>query len=76
MNFWGSRFPISPEDVKFTQDSVAMCFQNDDELNKTCEEIAKGNLSSSAFPDIRVLKIDENYYRYTSLTLMCFFQVN
>ena len=47
MNFSGSSFPISPEDVKFTQDSVAMCFQNNDELNKTCEAIAKNNLVRS-----------------------------
>ena len=64
MNFWGSSFPISPEDVKFTQDSVAMCFQNNDELNKTCEEIAKNNLSVAVFPRIRVLNIDGEYFRY------------
>jgi len=64
MDFWWSGFSISPKDVKFTQDSVAMCFQNGKELNKACEEIAKGNLSASAFPNIRVLNIDGQYYRY------------
>ena len=63
MNFWGSRFFLSPAEVLFTQDSVAMCFQNENELNKTCEEIAKNNLSATDFPNIRVLVEDGKYFR-------------
>ena len=62
MNFGGSRF-LSPSEVCFTQDSVAMCFQTGHELNKICEEIAKDNLSAANFPNIRVFVEDGKYFR-------------
>ena len=63
MNIKGSRFFLSPAEVHFTQDSVAMCFQNENELNKTCEEIAKNNMSAAEFPNIRVLDENGKYFR-------------
>ena len=60
MNGYNGRkqFSISPMDVKFTQDTIAMCFQNEDQVNHTCEKIAKGELRVNVFPPIRVLPVN------------------
>ena len=52
-----------PSSIKFSQGSIAMCFQNGDELNQTCEKIAKGTISVSAIPTIRILEFDGKWYR-------------
>ena len=54
---------LSPSDIKFTQDSVAMCFQNDTEINAALEEIAKGSLAVTSFPKIRIRVLDGKKYR-------------
>ena len=59
--YYGRR--LSPADIKFTQDSVAMCFQNDTEINAALEEIAKGSLAVTSFPKIRIRDQDGEYYR-------------
>ena len=57
------QFKISPAKVRFTHDSVAMCFQTGLPINKACEEIAKGRMSVEEFPLIRVLHINGSYFR-------------
>ena len=52
---------LSPAQIQFTQDSVAMCFQNDEELNATCEKIAKGDLRADSLRTIRVRLINGVY---------------
>ena len=54
---------LSPSEIRFTQDTIAMCFQNDKEVNVTCEEIVKGNIKVSDFPYIRVLYREGYYFR-------------
>ena len=56
---------LSPADIKFSQDSVAMSFQDKSKknLNQTCEEIALGEIELSDFPRIRVTKRNGKYYR-------------
>ena len=59
------RLRISPADVKFTQESIAMSFQDEDrpDLNSTCEKIAKKELEVSSIRTIRVVNINGIYNR-------------
>ena len=56
---------ISPADVKFTQETIAMSFQDKDlpNLNSTCEKIAKKELAISTIRMIRVVNINGIYNR-------------
>ena len=61
---------LSPARIQFTQDSVAMCFQNDEELNATCEKIAKGTLLAASLRTIRVRLINGVYNRFVMLGVL------
>ena len=64
MDEWRSRcVTLSPAKIYFTQDSVSMCFQDENELNETCEKIAKNDLSVAHIPKIQVLVEDGKYFR-------------
>ena len=60
----GKLLTLSPSNIKFAQDSIAMCFQNDKDVNATCEEIVKGNIKVTDFPPIYVRYIEGEYFRY------------
>ena len=62
--FYQLAITLSPAEVKFTQDTVGQCFQNDNELNKTCEDIVKNIVSVRNIKKIRVVLMDDKYYRY------------
>ncbi|CAK8678768.1 unnamed protein product [Clavelina lepadiformis] len=66
------RISLSPSKVKFTQDSVALCFKKGRPLNEVCEEIARGVLSADDFPNVRVLVRDGNYYGVDNRRLYIF----
>ena len=57
---------VSPADVKFTQESVAMSFYNEiyGNLNDTIKKIAHNELSIESIRPIRVTVMNNNFYRY------------
>ena len=54
---------LNPAEVYFSQDSIAGCFKNKNEINRLCEEIAKEYGKIESIPKIRVVQIEEIYYR-------------
>ena len=58
-------FHVSPADLRFTQDSIEMSFQNNNlpDLNATCEKIAKKVFSEHKIPTMRVVNVNGIYYR-------------
>ena len=54
------RFRVSPAEVKFTQETIAMSFQDEDlpDLNSTCEKMAKRELYAYSIRMIRVVYIN------------------
>ena len=67
------RIRVSPADVKFTQDSIAMSFKDKDrpDVNSTCVKIAIEELAVSSIPAIRVVNIRGVYNRYENLFMLC-----
>ena len=61
---------MRPEDIRFSQDSVAMQFYLENPvrkhtlLNSALEQIAKGNMRAENFPSITVVKHNGKYYKY------------
>lgn len=54
---------LKPSEIRFTQDSIAMYFQNGEAINNVCERIALGELNIDDFPKIEVVPLDEFYFR-------------
>ena len=60
---------LSPAEIKFIQDSVAMRFQENDknenekDLNETCEDIALQRTDISKIPRIKVTEKNGEFYR-------------
>ena len=63
MNVGESRLFLSPAKVYFTQNSVAKCFQIENDLNETCEEIVEGKKQVEKFENIQVVFKDGKYFR-------------
>ncbi|XP_076825270.1 uncharacterized protein LOC143470867 [Clavelina lepadiformis] len=63
---------LSPLQIRFTQDSIGMYFQDGDEVNDACEKIALEKLSANQFPTIKTFKRDNQLYSLDNRRLYVF----
>ncbi|XP_076824816.1 uncharacterized protein LOC143470521 isoform X3 [Clavelina lepadiformis] len=63
---------LKPSEIRFTQDSIAMYFQNGEAINNVCERIALGELNIDDFPKIEVVPLDEFYFSLDNRRLYMF----
>mmetsp|Transcript_48528 Transcript_48528/g.155767 ORF Transcript_48528/g.155767 Transcript_48528/m.155767 type:complete len:299 (-) Transcript_48528:218-1114(-) len=60
---------LNPHEIRFTHNSISLCFRSNATLDTTIQNILQGELSHEEFPPLEVVRHDNNWYSISNRRL-------